>query len=141
MLAPETAATVMELAAEAGRLGDAARNRLGLGGVLPAEDVAANPVAFYVPAFDQIVGGASNLMVVFLIAALLLSMNTATADGSRALYGIARDDMTIKELHHLNRYHVPGRAMTVDMIVNLGLLFFVANTLAILVAMGAWWQR
>lgn len=107
---------------------------LGLGGVLPADEVAANPVAFYVPAFDQIVGGASNLMVVFLIAALLLSMNTATADGSRALYGIARDDMTIKELHHLNKYHVPARAMTVDMIVNLGLLFFVANTLAILVA-------
>jgi amino acid transporter len=71
-------------------------------------------------------------MVVLLIASLLLSMNTATADGSRALYGIAKDDMTIKQLAHLNRYHVPARAMTVDMIVNLGLVFFVGNTLAIL---------
>ncbi len=34
-------------------------------------------------------------------------MNTATADGC-ALYGIARDDMTIKQLYHLNRWHVPG---------------------------------
>jgi amino acid transporter len=40
--------------------------------------------------------------------------------------------MTIKQLFHLNRFHVPGRAMTVDMIVNLGLVFFVGNTLAIL---------
>ena len=105
---------------------------LGIGGVMSQEAVGENPVAFYVPAFDQIVGGGSDVMVVLLIASLLLSMNTATADGSRALYGIARDKMTIKELYHLNRYHVPARAMTVDMIVNLGLVFFVGNTLAIL---------
>jgi amino acid transporter len=105
---------------------------LGLGGVMSQEAVAENPIAFYVPAFDQILGGGSNVMVVLLIASLLLSMNTATADGSRALYGIARDDMTVKELYHLNRYHVPARAMTVDMIVNLGLVVFVGNTLAIL---------
>jgi amino acid transporter len=107
---------------------------LGITGAV-GPDVAANdPVAFYVPAFEKIVGGAGNLMVVFLIGSLVLSMNVATADGSRALYGIARDRMTIKELYHLNRFHVPARAMTVDMLVNLGLLFFVGNVLAILVA-------
>jgi amino acid transporter len=105
---------------------------LGLGGVLSQEAVGEDPVAFYVPAFQAIIGGGSDVMVVLLIASLLLSMNTATADGSRALYGIARDDMTIKELYHLNRYHVPARAMTLDVIVNLGLVFFVGNTLAIL---------
>ena len=60
-------------------------------------------------------------------------MNTATADGSRALYGIARDDMTIKQLYHLNRFNVPARAMTVDMVINLALVFFVGNVLAIYV--------
>ena len=60
-------------------------------------------------------------------------MNTATADGSRALYGIARDDMTLKQLNHLNRFHVPARAMTVDMLINLALVFFVGNILAIYV--------
>ena len=105
---------------------------LGISGVLTQQEIADNPVAFYVPAFDEILGGGSEVMVILLIASLLLSMNTATADGSRALYGIARDDMTIKQLFHLNRFHVPGRAMTVDMIVNLGLVFFVGNTLAIL---------
>ena len=60
-------------------------------------------------------------------------MNTATADGGRALYGIARDDMTIKWLYHLNRFHVPGRAMSVDMVVNvLFILLMGANNLAIL---------
>ncbi len=106
---------------------------LGLGGTLPQEEIAANPYAFYVPAFDLLVGGASNLMVVLLIASLVLSMNTATADGSRALYGIARDDMTLKQLNHLNRFHVPARAMTVDMLINLALVFFVGNILAIYV--------
>jgi amino acid transporter len=106
---------------------------LGVGGIFPQETVAENPFAFYVPAFDEIVGGASDLMVVLLIAALVLSMNTATADGSRALYGIARDGMTVRELYHLNRHHVPARAMTIDMLVNLALVFFVGNVLAIYV--------
>jgi amino acid transporter len=107
---------------------------LGITGTIGEQAAVKDPVAFYVPAFTQIVGGASGLMVFLLAASLVLSMNTATADGSRALYGIARDDMTIKELYQLNKYRVPSRAMTVDMIVNLLLVFFVGNTLGILVA-------
>jgi amino acid transporter len=42
--------------------------------------------------------------------------------------------MTVRQLFHLNKYRVPSRAMTVDMIVNLLLVFFVGNTLSILVA-------
>lgn len=107
---------------------------MGIAGVTGEQAAADNPIGFFVTGFDQILGGGSDIMVVFLIASLLLSMNTATADGSRALYGIARDDMTIKELYHLNSYHVPARAMFLDMIVNLALVFFVGNVLAILVA-------
>ena len=51
---------------------------------------------------------ARHVLVVCLIAGLLLSMNTATMDGSRALYGIAQDGMTTKWLGRLNRYSVPG---------------------------------
>ena len=107
---------------------------LGITGTVGEQAAVKDPVAFYVPAFAQIVGGASGLMVFFLAASLVLSMNTATADGSRALYGIARDDMTIKQFYQLNKYRVPSRAMTIDMIVNLLLVFFVGNTLGILVA-------
>jgi amino acid transporter len=61
-------------------------------------------------------------------------MNAATADGGRALYGIAKDHMTIKQLYHLSHRGVPARAMTLDLFVNLALIFFVASPLAILVA-------
>jgi hypothetical protein len=70
---------------------------------------------------------------VLLIGSLFLSMISSTADGSRALYGIARDDMTIKQLYHLNRFHVPARAMTVDLVVNVLLVLFISSNLAILV--------
>jgi amino acid transporter len=103
----------------------------GLAGVQKA--ATADPVAFYVPAFHEVIGGGAGVAIVFLCASLILSMNSATADGSRALYGIARDHMTIKWLNHLNRYHVPARAMMVDMVLNLCLLFFIGSPLAILV--------
>ncbi|NUR75750.1 MAG: APC family permease [Thermoleophilia bacterium] len=88
---------------------------------------------FYVGVFDKLVGsGLSGVMLVFLLASLLLSMNSSTADGGRALYGISKAGMTIKELGVLNRFHVPARAMTVDLIVNVGLVLFVSSNLAIL---------
>jgi amino acid transporter len=103
---------------------------LGVGGVV---GTAGDSGAYYVTAFKEILGpGFGGVALVLLIASLILSMNTATADGGRALYGIARDHMTIKQLYHLNRFHVPARAMTVDMVVNVGLILFIANNLAIL---------
>ena len=106
---------------------------LGIGGVSGAPSAATASGQFYVPALAKIVGsGAAGVIIVLLIGSLLLSMISSTADGSRALYGIARDDMTVKQLFHLNRYHVPARAMTVDLVVNVLLVLFIANNLAIL---------
>jgi amino acid transporter len=104
---------------------------LGLGGVV---GTAGDSGAYYVEAFKSIVGNAvGGLAIISLLASLILSMNSATADGGRALYGIARDDMTIKWLYHLNRFHVPARGMTVDMVVNVGLILLLgASNLAIL---------
>ncbi len=107
---------------------------LGVTGAIGEKAPTEDPVAFYVPAFEKVVGGGSDVMVVLLVGSLLLSMNVAMADGSRALYGIAGDRMTVKQLFHLNRYHVPARALALDVVLNLCLLFFVGNTLAILVA-------
>ncbi len=106
---------------------------LGIGGVSGAPSAATASGQFYVPALAKIVGsGAAGVIIVLLIGSLFLSMISSTADGSRALYGIARDDMTVKQLFHLNRYHVPARAMTVDLAVNVLLVLFIANNLAIL---------
>ena len=69
---------------------------LGVAGTT-GRQAAADPLTFYVPAFERLVGGASGVMVTLILASLLLSMNVALADGSRALYGIARDRMTVRE--------------------------------------------
>jgi amino acid transporter len=106
---------------------------LGLGGVTGAPPAATAEGQFYVAAFDKIVGsGAGAFLLVLLIGSLFLSMISSTADGSRALYGIARDDMTVKQLYHLNRFHVPSRAMTVDLVVNVLLVLFISSNLTIL---------
>jgi amino acid transporter len=104
---------------------------LGLGGVVGS---TGDYGGFYVGALKTIAGSAlGGFAVICLIASLILAMNTSTADGGRALYGIARDDMTIKWLHNLNRFHVPARGMSVDMVVNIGLLLLLgANNFVIL---------
>jgi len=110
---------------------------LGLGGTLGTEAVAgdATAIAFYKDAFDVIVGNAiGQALIVCLIAGLLLSMNTATMDGSRALYGIAQDGMTTKWLGRLNRHSVPGIAMTMDVVLNLLLISYFGYPLDILAA-------
>jgi amino acid transporter len=109
---------------------------LGVAGTLGTDVIAQDStgVAYLTEGFERILGGGGDVMVALLIASLFISMNTATADGSRALYGIARDHVTIKQLDHLNRFHVPGRAMTLDMLINILLVLFVGNILAILVA-------
>ena len=109
---------------------------LGVAGTVGQEAIAndASGIVYLIDGFSAILGGGGDVMVALLIASLFISMNTATADGSRALYGIARDGVTIRELYHLNRFHVPARAMTLDMVINILLVLFVGNILAILVA-------
>jgi amino acid transporter len=75
-----------------------------------------------------------DFLVFCLVASFIITMNTATADGGRALYGISRDGMTIKQLGVLNRFHVPGYAMTVDMVVNICFVLFIGNIFGVLAA-------
>ena len=92
-------------------------------------------IAYLTEALDQTVGETlGGLFVVFVCGGLLLSMNTATMDGSRALYGMAREGLTFRQLDRLNAHSVPSRAMTVDMVLNLGLLFIAPTLLFTLVA-------
>ena len=110
---------------------------LGVGGTMGTAAVAedATGIAFYTQAFDILVGsGLADVMIVCLVAGLLLSMNTATMDGSRALFGIARDGMTIKQLGVLNRNNVPARAMTLDALLNIFLITYFASAIEILAA-------
>jgi amino acid transporter len=106
---------------------------LGIGGVSGAPSAATASGEFYVADLAKIVGsGPAGVIIVLLIGSLFLSMMSSTADGSRALYGISRDGMTVKQLYQLNRFHVPARAMTVDLVVNVLLVLFISSNLAIL---------
>jgi amino acid transporter len=108
---------------------------LGLGGTLGTKAVADDPtfIAFYTDAFKTLVGnGLANVMIACIVGGLVLSMNTATMDGSRALFGISRDGMTIRELGVLNRFHVPARAMTLDALLNIFLITYFTGVLPIL---------
>lgn len=75
-----------------------------------------------------------DIFVVCIVASFVITMNSATADGGRALFGISRDGMTIRELGVLNRHSVPGNAMTVDMVVNILFVLLVGNIFGVLAA-------
>jgi amino acid transporter len=109
---------------------------LGVVGTLSVDKIGEGASGQYlVDAMRAVVGaGSTDVLIIFVIGGLLLSMNTATMDGSRALYGISKDDMTVKWLGKLNSHHVPGNAMAVDAVINIGLLILFDNTLAILAA-------
>jgi amino acid transporter len=107
---------------------------LGAAGAAGEAAVTQNPVAFYGPAFDRLVGVGGDVMVALLIGSLVLVLVTCMADSSRALYGIAVDGLTVRELRRLNRFGMPGRAMTVDLLLNVALLFLLGSTLAIVAA-------
>lgn len=92
-------------------------------------------VLWMVDVVNSIAGDAfGKFLVVCLCGGLLLSMNTATMDGSRALYALSEERMTIKQLGVLNHHHVPGRAMTFDMLLNIFLLLYFGNIYFILAA-------
>jgi amino acid transporter len=92
-------------------------------------------VPYLVEVLHTIAGeGFGTFLTVCLCGGLLLSMNTATMDGSRALYALAEEKMTVKQLNHLNRFHVPSRAMTVDMLLNIFLVLYFGNIFFILAA-------
>jgi amino acid transporter len=110
---------------------------LGLGGTLSTQQVASDPtaIAFYATALDSIAGHTiGNILVLCLVGGIVLTMETATMDGSRALRGIALDGMTIKWLGALNRHNVPGRGMMVDGVLNIFLIVFFGSAIQIIAA-------
>ena len=89
----------------------------------------------YVGALNTLVGRSlTNFFVVVMCASFVISMNTASADGSRALYGISRDGLTIKQLGRLNRFNVPGNAMLLDMFINILFVLLIGNIFGVLAA-------
>jgi amino acid transporter len=107
---------------------------IGATGAIGEQAIAHNPITYGVLTTNHVLGGAGGVVTAVICLALFISMVSSSADAARALYGIAKDDMTIKQLYHLNRHGVPGRALTIDLIVNVLIIVFVASPLGILFA-------
>lgn len=106
----------------------------GVGGSIGEKAIAADPAGYVAAAFQQVLGGASWIGVVLVVASLFLSMVSTTADGGRALYGLAQEGMTVKQLDWVNRWGVPGRSLTIDAVLNIAVLVLLGSPVSILLA-------
>lgn len=97
--------------------------------------IAANPVGFFATLVSQVLGsGFGGVAIAIVCAAQVIALGSATSDSGRALYGMAGDRLTVRQLHKLNRRGQPARGMTVDLVFNLLVLFLVSNVAGIIFA-------
>ncbi|MBW8484279.1 APC family permease [Actinomadura parmotrematis] len=106
---------------------------LALAGYVGEQKIADDPTTFYVGAFQDLVGGAADVMTVFLIASLLLIMITGLADGSRVLYNMGTEGTTVRQMGVLDKRGVPARALAVALVINVVVLVVLKTPLAIIV--------
>lgn len=95
---------------------------LGLDGMLATPIVDGSGVA---EAMAKMVGGGAfvtNLLVMMMILALMLSIMTSMAGSSRTLYQASVDGWLPRYLSHVNEHGAPTRAMWTDLCVNLCIL-------------------
>ncbi|MET0821071.1 MAG: APC family permease [Aeromicrobium sp.] len=107
---------------------------LATAGQLGEDTIAKNPVTYGVLSVQQTLGSLSGVVTAVLCAALFLGMVSSSADAGRALFGIAREGMTIRQLGTVNRRGMPATALVVTLLVNLVIVTFVGNPVAILIA-------
>ncbi len=103
-------------------------------GAVSEEDIGANPSGYAVDLMNRYWAGSSSLVIIILAVGLWVTLVATSAQSARALLGLSRSDATIKQFALLNRHGMPGRALAMDMSVNMFILFFVGNTVAIISA-------
>jgi len=105
-----------------------------LSGGLGEGTIRDNPVTYVAVAFGQAFGGASWIGTLVIAFSLLVGIISTTADGGRALFGLAQEGMTIKQLDWVNRWGVPGRSLTLDVLLNATVMVLVGHPVSILLA-------
>ncbi|NBA98376.1 APC family permease [Pseudomonas sp. R5(2019)] len=107
---------------------------LGLAGLLGEQGLAEHPNGFLQAGALALLGTGAAAITVVLIAGILVLSVMGTADAARALYQSSRDGLTVRQFGILNRNGVPARAVTVQLAINVALVLFVGNALAVIVA-------
>nr|WP_275943698.1 APC family permease [Gluconacetobacter tumulisoli] len=103
--------------------------------VVGEQAIGDDPIGFYVAVVDRIIGhGLTGVFIAVICLAQFVTMNSAIAGSSRALHGLAERGLTVRQLDRLNARGVPARAMVVDLVVNIFIVFFIANITGIIFA-------
>lgn len=104
-------------------------------GAVGEKAIGGNPVGFFSTLVTNVLGsGFGGIAIAIVCAAQVIALGSATSDSGRALYGMAADRLTAKQLHKLNGRGQPARGMTVDLVFNLLVLFLVSNVAGIIFA-------
>jgi len=104
-------------------------------GAIGEQGVIADPVNFGVNFYSQMLGGPAGAVVaVILVIATLAALLSSSADASHALKGLAQEKLTIIQLARTNKRGAPSGALIFTLVVNLVVLFFVGNIVAIIIA-------
>ncbi|RNI22948.1 APC family permease [Flexivirga caeni] len=104
---------------------------LATSGAIGEKAIGDNPSGYAVTVMQKYWHGSSSLIIAILAMALWVTILATSAQSARALLGLARSDATIKQFAKVNRHKMPGRALAMDILVNLLILFLVGNTVAI----------
>lgn len=97
---------------------------LGMVGVLGQKKIQESVYTALDPALKAILGNDFGILIIVLvIASLVLSANVATLDGSRSLWQMSKDRMTVRELSHLSKRGVPYVGMTADLLIQVALMW------------------
>lgn len=107
---------------------------MGVAGSIGEQAISSNPVGYIGTAFEQLLGGAAWIGVLVVTCSLFIAMMSGTADGGRALYGLAQEGLTLRQLDNLNSHGVPGRGLALDAVINIGILLLLGNPVSILLA-------
>lgn len=103
-------------------------------GTVGEKTIGANPSGYAVDVMTKVWPGTASMVIAVLALGLWVTLIGTSAQAARALLGISRSDLTIRQLSTLNKFGMPGRALTMDLSVNLLILFLVGNTVAIIAA-------
>jgi amino acid transporter len=102
-------------------------------GVVGGEKIQEDPSTALVPLSESVFGTGGKILIVLLLVALLLSINTAILGSSRTLYQASKDGWIFRFLQATSPRGVPLRAMGFDVVFNL-VLMLIGNPIYILAA-------
>jgi amino acid transporter len=106
----------------------------GISGLVGEKLMGDLPNGFLRAGTVALFGGGAAVMTCILIAGVLVLSVMGTADAGRALYQSSRDGLTLRQFGVLNKKGLPVRAVTVQFAINIALVLFVGNALAVIVA-------